>query len=385
MIGWEKALKVGRGIEIFYDKNGKNIIKNEEIGYAKRIFFKDKVLFSSSSNPFLESETSKENLDCFFLPNTIGDFQPKVLLKYDLKSLEDLSENIKKEILNYNKNLKILKLNLSYSEFYFELQNSSAAEVSLKNYSINGFAVLSHNNFLISFSFISNQDLSISLTDYLLSIEPYFHLPLFPFDLKPSRLPVLLFPNTLSFIFENLKEHFLKGSLPNLPDGFLLKDKPFLKRSPNFFPIDGEGSLKNEFIIKNKNIPYDVYSGFLEGQKTTSNSLRNSIYNPPEVGFHNIVLEGLEGDPKNLDSYVAITFPKKIEEMSPFFILNAEGFLYKKNKITNYLPSIYTKFTLNDFFSGFYFIKKPLLFYSSTTSCGVPFLFLRGLSIYPVL
>ncbi len=385
MIGWEKAIKVGKGIEIIFDSYGKNIIKNEEIGYAKRVFFKDKFLFFSSSNGFIENNFSKEETNGISLPNTIGNFEAEVLIKYDLKSLQDLLENIKKEILNYKNNLKILKLNLSYSEFYFELQNSWGAEVFLKNYSIYGFLSLSHNNFLISFPFVSNLDLSLSLKDYLSLIEPYLHLPLPSLSLKPSRFPVLLFPNTLSFIFENLKEFFLKGDLPDIPEGFIIKDVSSHKRSPNFFPIDGEGSLKEDFIIKNGNIPCDIYTGFLENKKTTTNSVRNSIYNPPEVGFHNIILEGPEGHFKNIDQYIALTFPKKFEESSPFFILEAGGFLYKENKILGYTPSIYAKFTLKDFFSSFYFIKKPLLFYSSTTSIGVPFLFLKGLSIYPVL
>lgn len=383
MIGWESALKVGSGFELIWDEKGKSILKNNEIGYASRYFYKDKVLFFSSSNPIKKEEFPNKDLKNFYLPNTVGHFEPKTSKKIDFNELEETYQNFKKEIKASHKGFEPVKQNISFSSFYFELKNSFSAEVSLRNYSINGLILLKKDNFLFSLPFVSNQDLSISFSDYFLSVEPYLYLPLPRVDIKPSRFPVFLYPHTLSFIFENFIDFFLKGNIPKLVDGFVIKDLPYHKNSPNYFPVDGEGALKEEFQIGKAKVPYDSFSAFLFEKKTTANSLRNSIYLPPEVSFHNIVLEGPEKDLFEIDLYIALTYPIKIEKYDKFFILEAEGFLYKNGKISSFYPSVFAKFTMEDFFSNFYFIKKPLLFYSSTFSIGVPFLFLRGLSIYP--
>lgn len=385
MIGWENALKVGKGFEITWDRWGKNVLQNNEIGYAKRYFYKDKILFFSSSNPLV---LSKDQIKCpadFYLPNTLGHFEPKISKKIDLNTLEEILHNFKKETKASHKGFEPVKQNISYSSFYLEFKNSHLAEVSLRNYSINGFILFKKGNYFINLPFVSNQDLSISFSDYLSILEPYHFLPLPQIDIKPSRFPVLIYPFTLSFIFENLMDFFLKGKIPDLVDGFVLKDVPYHKNSPNYFPVDGEGALKEEFQIGKGKVPYDSFSAFLFKRKSTANSLRNSIYTPPEVGFHNIVLEGPEKDLNAIDLYIALTYPLKMQKYDKFFILEAEGFLYKDKKPSFFFPSIFAKFTIEDFFSSFYFTKKPLLFYSSTFSIGVPFLFIKGLSIYPFL
>lgn len=385
MIGWESVLKVGKGIELIWDEKSKNILENNEIGYALRYFYKDKILFTSSSNPIFLNKNQIKCSDDFYLPNTIGHFEPKISRKIDINTLEEILQNFKKEMRASHKGFEPIKQSISFSSFYIELKNSSSAEVSLRNYSINGFILFKKGNYFINLPFVSNQDLSISFSDYLSTLAPYHFLPLPQANIKPLRFPVLLYPFTLSFIFENLMDIFLKGNLPKLVDGFVIKDLPYQEKSPNFFPVDGEGDLKSEFQIGKGKVPYDSFSAFLFKKKRTANSLRNSIYTPPEVGFHNIVLEGPEKDLNAIDLYIALTYPLKMQKYDKFFILEAEGFLYKDGKPSFFFPSIFVKFTIEDFFSSFYFTKKPLLFYSSTFSIGVPFLFFKGLSIYPFL
>lgn len=385
MIGWESSLKVGNGFDVFLENKKRDLIRNNEIGYAIRYFYKNKIIFHSSSNPLKINDFSNEEISDFFLPDTLYHFEPKIKKEIDLNSVEEILLNFKKELASNYKRFEIARQKISYSYFYFELKNSSGANVSLKNFSLDGSFLLKKDNFFINLPFLSNLDLSISFSDYLLNVEPYLHLPLPLFEFKPSRFPVLIYPYTLFVILEYMTKYFLKGSIPELPENFILKDVPYHPKSPNYFPVDGEGSLKEEFIIKKGNIPLDSFNGFLHKKKTTSNSMRNSIYNPPNIGFHNILFEGPENHFKFPESFISLTYPLKIEEYPPYFILKADGFYFKNKKPAHFCPSIIAKFTMDDFFSNFYFIKKPLLFYSSTFSIGVPFLFLKGLSIYPIL
>lgn len=383
MIGWEKATKVGKGLELIIEGKSKNIIQSSEVGYALRNFFKEKISFFSSSG-FLKDFYLKEKIDDFYLPKTIGHFEPEIIRKGTMDYLEEIYENIKKEFSQYKK-FEILKTVLSYSDFYLEILNFSGAKVSLKNYSINGRIILGKDNLIWDLPFLSNLDLSISFSDYFSILKPYLQLPLTYTDLKPFRYPVLLHPLALSFVFEGFLKYFLSGEIEEIPSGFKIKDLPFNPKSPNYFPVDGEGALKKEFLIKKGNIPLDYYNALKQGKISTGNSFRNSIYLPPEIGFHNIILEGPEGNIGNVDNYLYLTFPKKIEEYPPFFIFEAEAFLYKEGKPLSYFPSIFLKFTLKDFFSSFYFVKKPLIFYCFSTSFGLPFLFFKGLSVYPIL
>ncbi|MEJ5167183.1 MAG: metallopeptidase TldD-related protein [Thermoanaerobaculia bacterium] len=383
MMGWEKATKVGKGLEFIFDFKGKNTLQSNEAGYALRTFFKDRVSFFSSSG-FLKEFSLKENINDFYLPKTIGHFEPEITRKDTSVYLEEIYENIKKEISCYRK-FEILKAVLSYSEFYLEIVNFSGGKVSLKNYSINGTVILGRDNLIWNLPFLSNLDLTISFSDYFSILKPYLQLPLPQMDLKPSRYPLLLHPLALSLIFEGFLKYFLSGEIEEIPSGFKIKDLPFHPKSPNYFPVDGEGALKKEFLIKKGNIPLDYYNALKQGKISTGNSFRNSIYLPPEIGFHNIVLEGPEGNIENMDKYLYFTFPKKMEEDLPFFLLEGEAFLYKGGKPLYFFPSIFLKFTLKDFFSSFYFIKKPLIFYCFSTPFGLPFLFLKGLSVYPFL
>lgn len=383
MIGWEKATKVGKGLELIIEGKSRNIIQSREVGYALRIFFKEKISFFSSSG-FLKDFYLKEKNNDFCLPKTIGHFEPEITKKGAMDYLEEIYENIKKEISQY-KRFEILKTTLSYSDFYLEIVNFSGGKVSLKNYSINGGIILRRDDLIWNLPFLSNLDLSVSFYENFSILKPYLQFPLTQVDLKPSRYPLLLHPLTLSFIFEGILKYFLSGEIEEIPSGFKIKDLPFHPKSPNYFPVDGEGTLKKEFLIKKGNIPLDYYNALKQGKISTGNSFRNSIYLPPEIGFHNIVLEGPEGNIGNVDNYLYLTFPKKIEENLPFFIFESEAFLYNEGKPVSYFPSIFIKFTLKDFFSSFYFIKKPLIFYSFSTTFGLPFLFLKGLSIYPIL
>lgn len=385
MIGWEKTLKIGKGLDLSIDFKGKNILESNEIGYARRIFFRDKVLFFSSSSGFSENYYLNEGKKDFQLPNTIGHFEPEISDIFDLKYLEEILGNFKKEISIHYKRFEILKQSISFSKFYWELKNSSEAEVSLRNYSINGFILVEKEKQVLKIPFLSNLDLTLSFSDYLNILQPYLYLPLQKIEIKPSRLPVLLHPFTLSFIFENFKKYFLSGEIPEMAEGFKIKDLPFHPKSPNYFPVDGEGALKRIFRVKKNNIPMDSHKAYLRNKSSTSNSFRNSIFLPPEVGFHNIVLEGPEKSLDGIENYLYLTIPREMENYPPFFILEAEGFLIKKGVPVSFFPSLYAKFTLKDFFSSFSFVKKPLLFYSFSFSYGVPFLFLKGLSIYPIL
>lgn len=384
MIGWEKAIKVGKGIELINDQKGKNLIKSKETGYALRTFFREKVSFYASTTGFIKNLKIREKLEDFCLPFTMAHFEPDISRKGDMDYLQEIYENLKKEISSYRK-FEILKSVLSSSEFYLEIINFSGGCVSLRNYSINGNIFLGKDNYVWNLPFISNLDLSISFSEYLSVLKPYLQLPLEKMDLKPSRFPLMLHPYALSFIFDGFYKYFLSGEIPEIPSGFIIKDIPFHPKSSNYFPVDGEGSLKREFIIKRGNEPLDFYGAWKKNRIPTGNSFRNSIYLPPEVGFHNIILEGPEGKIDDIEKYIYLTFPKKIEEDPPFFIFESEGFLYREGKPLAFFPSIFVKFTLKDFFSSFYFTKKPLLFYCFSTSYGLPFLFLKGLSVYPFL
>lgn len=385
MIGFEKVLKIGKGIDYFFGQ-GENYIKNNEIGYSERFFFKDKIIFkaNSFSREFKLNFEIMENE--FLLPNTIGHFEPEIAFSVDLEYLKNLKENLIEKINKiFSNKIKIINGFLSYSEFELEIKNSFGANVSLKNYGINGKIKLSRENFLLELFFTSNLNLSISIEDYLETIYPYLFLPLPYYEIKPSRNPVLIYPFVLAFIFEKILEIFKGGKISEIPEKFLIYDLPFHEKSPNFFPIDGEGTIKKEFIIGKNRIPLDSFKAYKIGKSSTGNSLRLSIYEPPEIGFHNLFLLGPDGNLKDIDYFIALTFPLSFEKFGEFYILECQGFLYKNGKFLNFFPSIFIKFTLEDFFKGFLFTKKPLIFYCSGTSFGVPFLFLKGLSIYPFI
>ncbi len=383
MIGWERVLKEGKGFDIIIGKE-ENFLENNERGFALRLFYKDKISFISSTNQF---DTLSKNFilkeEKLNLPQTKGNFEAEKVHEINKTEFLNSFDNFKREIfLNVKRDMEICKINFSYSYFFLKIENSSGAEVSLKNSNFYGSISIKGKNFYIELPFLSNYKLEIPLKGYLNAIEPYFYMPLPLKTLETSRKPAIIFPYVLSYIFESLMDNFLKGEIPELPPGFYLKDLPHHPLSPNYFPIDGEGREKKEFELKKGNFPLDTFKGYILGRESTSNSLRNSIFEPPEVGFHNLVLKGPEKDLDNFDSFVSLTYPLYFFEKDTNYYLNSEGFLYEKGKPKFFLPEIFIKFTLKDFFSSFSFVKKPLLFYSFSNSFGLPFLFLKGLNFF---
>jgi hypothetical protein len=387
-MAWETVGKVGRQIALgvrFDDPVEKR--QSSEVGYAWRFMDGRRIQFHGSSDPGPPAVPSRvaDALSPFPLPGTLGSFLPPSAA--DLPSqtlLQEMFFSLVKILRDRSRGrMKVVSADLQAGAARWFLRNSRGAHVEWGGTLFSALLTLDTPVGRLLLPLASRDIHKFRLDPDAPFLGPYVQLPLPEKPPPAGRRPAAWSSLCAAFVLARLGERILAGMGPlPLPPGFMLRDDPVHPEGLAWAPVDGEGRPTAAADVLSVQAA-DGAAALERELRPTGHAIRNSVFDPPSTGFHNLFLDGPPGSLPGPAPLPVLTIPLRMDWLDgDRFSLYAQGFTYSGAVPEAFHPCLCVRATVRDLLSSLHCTLPPVQFFPFGGSTGAPGLVFKGLNFF---